>query len=48
MSLGELTPTKPADETADLTVGTAGTSIAGMLCEAASPSIWPVSRTNPA
>ena len=33
VSLGELTPTKPADEAADLTVGTAGTSIAGMLCE---------------
>jgi len=33
VSLGELTPTKPTDETADLTVGTAGTSIAGMLCE---------------
>ena len=29
VSLGELTPTKPADEAADLTVGTAGTSIAG-------------------
>ena len=29
VSLGELT----ADEAADLTVGTAGTSIAGMLCE---------------
>lgn len=37
VSLGELTPTKPADEAADeaadLIVGTAGTSIAGMLCE---------------
>ena len=33
VSLGELTPTKPADEAANLTVGTAGTSIAGMLCE---------------
>ena len=33
VSLGELTPTKPIDEAADLTVGTAGTSIAGMLCE---------------
>ena len=33
VSLGELIPTKPADEAADLTVGTAGTSIAGMLCE---------------
>ena len=33
VSLGELTPTRPADEAADLTVGTAGTSIAGMLCE---------------
>ena len=33
VSLGELTPTKPTDEAADLTVGTAGTSIAGMLCE---------------
>ena len=31
--VGELTPTKPTDEAADLTVGTAGTSIAGMLCE---------------
>lgn len=29
----ELTPTRPTDEAADLTVGTAGTSIAGMLCE---------------
>ena len=29
----ELTPTKPTDEAADTTVGTAGTSIAGMLCE---------------
>ena len=28
-----LTPTKPTDEAADTTVGTAGTSIAGMLCE---------------
>ena len=27
------TPTKPTDEAADTTVGTAGTSIAGMLCE---------------
>ena len=33
VSLGELTPTRPIDEAADLTVGTAGTSIAGMLCE---------------
>ena len=33
VSLGELTPTRPTDEAADLTVGTAGTSIAGMLCE---------------
>ena len=33
VSLAELTPTKPADEAADTTVGTAGTSIAGMLCE---------------
>ena len=33
VSLAELTPTKPADEASDTTVGTAGTSIAGMLCE---------------
>ena len=33
MSLGEFSPTRPADEAADTTVGTAGTSIAGMLCE---------------
>ena len=33
MSLAELTPTKPTDESTDTTVGTAGTSIAGMLCE---------------
>ena len=33
VSLADLTPTKPADEAADTTVGTAGTSIAGMLCE---------------
>ena len=33
VSLAELAPTKPTDEAADTTVGTAGTSIAGMLCE---------------
>lgn len=33
VSLAELTPTKPTDESTDTTVGTAGTSIAGMLCE---------------
>ena len=33
VSLAELTPTKPTDKAADTTVGTAGTSIAGMLCE---------------
>ena len=33
VSLGEFSPTKPADEAADITVGNAGTSIAGMLCE---------------
>ena len=33
VSLAELTPTKPTDEAADLTVGSADTSIAGMLCE---------------
>ena len=33
VSLAELTPTKPTDEATDTTVGTAGTSIAGMLCE---------------
>ncbi len=33
VSLGEFNPTKPTDEAADLTVGSAGTSIAGMLCE---------------
>ena len=33
VSLADLTPTKPTDEAADTTVGTAGTSIAGMLCE---------------
>ena len=37
VSLAELTPTKPTDEAADTTVGTAGTSIAGMLCETACP-----------
>ena len=40
VSLAELTPTKPTDEAADTTVGTAGTSIAGMLCEGA---VCPVS-----
>lgn len=33
VSLGDFAPTKPTDEAADLTVGNAGTSIAGMLCE---------------
>ena len=33
VSLGEFSPTKPTDEAADLTVGSADTSIAGMLCE---------------
>ena len=33
VSLGEFSPTKPTDEAADITVGSAGTSIAGMLCE---------------
>ena len=33
VSLGEFFPTKPTDEAADLTVGSADTSIAGMLCE---------------
>ena len=33
VSLGEFSPTRPADEADDTTVGTAGTSIAGMLCE---------------
>ena len=33
VSLGEFSPTRPADEAAATTVGTAGTSIAGMLCE---------------
>ena len=33
VSLGEFSPTKPPDEAADITVGSAGTSIAGMLCE---------------
>ena len=33
VSLGELAPQKPYDEAADLTVGSAATSIAGMLCE---------------
>ncbi len=33
VSLGDLTPTKPTDEAADITIGTAGTSMAGMLCE---------------
>ena len=33
VSLGEFSPTKPTDEAADTTVGSAGTSIAGMLCE---------------
>ena len=33
VSLAELAPTKPTDEAADTTWGTAGTSIAGMLCE---------------
>ena len=31
--VSEFSPTRPADEAADTTVGTAGTSIAGMLCE---------------
>ena len=33
VSLGEFSPTKPTDEATDTTVGNAGTSIAGMLCE---------------
>ena len=33
VSLGEFSPTQPADEATDTTVGSAGTSIAGMLCE---------------
>lgn len=33
VSLGEFSPTKPTDEATDTTVGSAGTSIAGMLCE---------------
>ena len=33
VSLGEFSPTRPTDEAADTTVGSAGTSIAGMLCE---------------
>ena len=33
VSLGKFNPTKPTDEAADITVGSAGTSIAGMLCE---------------
>ena len=33
VSLAELTPTKPTDKATDTIVGTAGTSIAGMLCE---------------
>ena len=33
VSLGDFAPTKPADEAADRTEGSAGTSIAGMLCE---------------
>ena len=33
VSLGELTPTKPADAENDIAVGTAGTSAAGLLCE---------------
>ena len=33
VSLAELTPTKPTDEAADTTVGTAGTSIAGRITE---------------
>lgn len=33
VSLGELTPTRPADPETDTVVGTAGTSAAGMLCE---------------
>ena len=33
VALGELTPSKPSEEAAVLSVGTAGTSIAGMLCE---------------
>ena len=48
VSLGELTPTKPTDEAADLTVGTAAPASPGCSARAASPSIWPVSRTNPA
>ena len=31
--VAEFSPTKPTDEAADLTVGSADTSIAGMLCE---------------
>lgn len=33
VSLGELTPTRPADPESDTVTGTAGTSAAGMLCE---------------
>ena len=37
VSLGEFSPTRPADEAADTTVGSAGTSIAGMLYLAGEP-----------
>ena len=33
VSLGELTPNRPADPESDTVTGTAGTSAAGMLCE---------------
>ncbi len=46
--LGESAPTKPADEAADTTVGTAGTSIAGMLCEGRFALYLAGSLTNPA
>ena len=48
VSLGEFSPTRPADKAADTTVGTAGTSIAGMLCEGRFALYLPGSRTNPA
>ena len=48
VSLGELTPTKPTDEAADLTSAPPAPASPGCSARGASPSIWPVNPTSPA
>ena len=48
VSLAELTPTKPADEASDTTVGTAGTILPECSAKGGLRCIWPESRINPA